>query len=391
MEFGWPPELEGFRDEVRAFVARHRSPELLREIAVAEREGSVGPLMSAVIDAVEQRGWTQLSIPRELGGDGRPLWYRFIFALEFYSAGLRFTRDTYAGMIAPAIQRFGSAEQKRTLLPQILSGAVTCALGYSEPNAGSDLASLQTRAVRDSDDYVINGQKMWTTAAHRASHIWLAARTDPEAPKHRGISIFLVPVRSPGLTVRPVWVLSGRRTNEVFLDDVRVPASALIGEENRGWYVMTSALDHERVTVGVMGYAEVAVLFDQYLTYLQNEAPALLTEASARRVLAELERDMDVLRALLLRCTDLVARGQSASAQASMLKVWSSELRNRMSGTMMDLLGACGAQAATAGAPAPLGGRLEDAYRHSILGKFTAGSNEVQRDIIAQRGLGLPR
>ncbi|MGH2589093.1 MAG: acyl-CoA dehydrogenase family protein, partial [Dehalococcoidia bacterium] len=274
-------------------------------------------------------------------------------------------------------------------LPGIWSGEIVLALGYSEPNAGTDLAALETRAVRDGDDYVINGQKMWTSGAHNSTHVWLAARTDPSAPKHRGISMFIVPLNSTGISVRPLWGMSGIRTNETFYEDVRVPAEALIGEENRGWYTAANALDHERVTLAP--FSPFARWFDRVIEHLKTERPELLADQRVRLRLAEIKVDLHIQRALRSVNAAIVARGDTPTMEASMAKVWSSELRYRVNSMAMDLLGRSGALSRESGDVAPLEGEIERTYRGSPVLRFGGGTNEVQRNIIATRGLGLPR
>jgi alkylation response protein AidB-like acyl-CoA dehydrogenase len=293
-------------------------------------------------------------------------------------------------MIAPAIMRFGTDEQRKYYAPKIWSGEITCALGYSEPDAGTDLASLKTRAVRDGDDYVINGQKIWTSGAHMSSHVWLATRTDPEAPKHRGISVFIVPLTTPGITIRPIWVMSGARTNEVFYENVRVPKSALIGEENRGWYIIANALDHERVTVGIDDFIDLIQMWDGFMAYVEATRPDVLSDQVARRRLAELKLDLHAHRGLLLSNASIVATGETPTMEASMVKIWGSELRHRLTDTMTDLLGRSGLLNYES-ADDPIVGRIEQQYRYAPVVRFAGGTNEVQRNIIAQRGLGLPR
>jgi alkylation response protein AidB-like acyl-CoA dehydrogenase len=388
VNFDWPEDLRTFRDEVRQFVAEHRSPEIAAEIEQLESSTVRGPRIQAVVDELDRRGWLRLSWPPELGGQGKSIWYQFILTMELRYGGLPYTRDNTASMVGPAIHRFGTEKQKQELLPKIWSGEITCALGYSEPDAGTDLASLKLRAVRDGDEYVINGQKIWTSSAHRATHVWLAARTDPEAPKHRGISVFLFPLSTPGITIRPIYVLSGARTNEVFYEDVRVPADTLIGEENRGWYIMTSALDHERVTVGVNTYTDLVLVFEGLVNHLKEHQPQKLQDPLVRTRLAELKVDLHVLRSLLLSCTAKVEAGEPPTKEASMVKVWGTELRSRLSGLGMDLIGRAGG---LGGADAPAAGAIEQSYKFGPISRFTAGANEVQRNIIAQRGLGLPR
>ena len=390
MEYGWPTEFATFRAEVRQFIQESLTPEVVAEIDALGHGGRGGPAIEAVIAEVDRRGWLKRSWPLEHGGAGESPWYRYILAHELRFAGIPFSRGS-ANMIAPAISRFGTDEQKLAYVPKIWSGAITCALGYSEPDAGTDLASLKTRAVRDGDEYVINGQKIWTSGAHLCSHVWLAVRTDPEAPKHRGISVFIVPLDAPGITIRPIWTSAGVRTNEVFYEDVRVPASTLIGEENRGWYLIANALDHERVTVGIDDHIDLIRVWDQLIAYLLAERPAVMADANARRTLAGIKIELRVHRALLLSNASIVARGDTPTMEASMVKIWGSELRHRMSDAAMDLLGRFGALRRESGDIAPLRGLLDETYRYAPVVRFAGGTNEVQRNIIAQRGLGLPR
>jgi alkylation response protein AidB-like acyl-CoA dehydrogenase len=340
MDFGFAPEFARFQDEVRRFARRWSGPELHREVERSDEGRIRGPITRAIREEIERRGWLKMCWPVALGGEGKSLWYQFILSEELSYAGIPFSRGT-ASMIGPAIERFGTEEQKRAYLPGLWSGDIICALGYSEPNAGSDLASLETRAVRDGDEWVINGQKMWTSGAHNSTHVWLAVRTDPEAPKHRGISMFIVPLNTPGISVRPLRTMSGLRTNETFYDDVRVPNAALIGEPNRGWYVAANALDHERVTLAPLG--PLVEQYDRIVAYIATERPDLLANPSVRLRLAELKVDLHMQRALRTTNAAIIAGGGTPTMQASMAKVWSSELRYRMTSVAMDLLGRYGA------------------------------------------------
>ena len=390
MDFGWPEDLRAFRADVLAFIADVMTAELRAEIANLGHGERGGDQVRAVQDEVDRRGWLRKSWPREDGGEGASSWYRYILAHELRYAGIPFSRGS-ASMIAPAISRFGSDQQKHELVPKIWSGEVTCALGYSEPDAGTDLAALKTRAVRDGDEYVINGQKIWTSGAHLCSHVWLAARTDPEVPKHRGISVFILPLDLPGITIRPIWTSAGVRTNEVFYEDVRVPASSLIGEENRGWYIVANALDHERVTVGIDDHIDLIQVYDALVRFLTDDPLGRLEQPATRTRLAELKVDLLAHRALLLTNAAIVARGETPTMEASMVKVWGTELRHRLADAATDLLGRYGVLRRESGDLAPLHGRLDATYRYAPVVRFAGGTNEVQRNIIAQRGLGLPR
>jgi alkylation response protein AidB-like acyl-CoA dehydrogenase len=389
MRFDWPDEMAAFRQEVRAYAERQSAADGVRW--GDDDQDKLDAIGLHNREELDHRGWLRISWPKELGGEGRSPWYQFLLALEVGYHDVEYGRGGTASMIGPALMKFGTEEQRADLVPKIWSGEITCALGYSEPDAGSDLASLRTQAVRDGDEYVINGSKIWSSNAHRTTHVWLACRTDPDVPKHRGISIFIVPLDTPGITIRPIWVMSGHRTNEVFYDDVRIPASALVGEENRGWYIMANALDHERVTIGVNNYIDLVRTFEDSMSYLRERRPDLLADPQARLRLAEIKLDIHALRALLYACSDKIARGEAPSKEASMSKVWATELRYRMSSALMDMLGRPGVQAKGSAEPAALGGRIEQMFRHAAQARFTGGANELQKTIIAERGLGLPR
>jgi alkylation response protein AidB-like acyl-CoA dehydrogenase len=389
MEFGWSPEIDAFRDEVRAFIKEVRTPELEAELRDPETAGvRGGPALQRIRDQIEARGWMKMTWPEEYGGQGKSAWYQFVLSDEFTAAGIPYGRGT-ASMIAPAIQRFGTDEQKAKYLPPIWSGEMTLALGYSEPNAGTDLASLETLAVKDGDEWVINGQKLWTSAAHVATHVWLAARTDPSAPKHRGVSMFIVPLDAAGVSVRPIWTMGGVRTNETFYEDVRVPADALIGEPGRGWYILANALDFERVAIGDGGVLNKQ--FARLVHHLRTKRPEALADPVVRQRLAEADLDLEVMRALIMTNASIVARGDTPTMEASMSKVWTTELRYTLGSLGVDLLGRDGVLSRGSGGEEPLDGEFDVAYRASPFLRFGGGTNEVQRDIIARRGLGLPR
>jgi 3-oxocholest-4-en-26-oyl-CoA dehydrogenase alpha subunit len=215
LEFSWSDALEADRQEVRNFAQSVATDELLDEVRKGGKDANQGPLMRRLHGEIDRRGWLRMCWPREFGGEGKSPWYSYILFEELHAHGVPYTLGT-AGMIGPAIMKFGTEAQKTKYLPSIWSREIRCAFGYSEPNAGTDLASLKTSAVRDGDEWVINGQKLWTSGAHYSTHVWLAARTDPEAPKHAGISMFIVPLDAPGVTIRPVFTFAGWRTNEVF-------------------------------------------------------------------------------------------------------------------------------------------------------------------------------
>jgi alkylation response protein AidB-like acyl-CoA dehydrogenase len=386
MDFEWEKEYRDFRGEVRSFIEEWRTPELLEEYA--RTYGADGPELRRFRDALGERGWMRMCWPEEEGGEGRNLFYQFIFVEEMEYWGMPYGNLTYTS-IAPSIQRFGSDEQRRRYLPGILRGESTFALGYSEPNAGTDLASLRTRARRIGDEWVINGQKIWTSLADVATHIWLAARTDPDVPKHQGISVFIVPADAPGLTIRPLHAMYGGHTNETFYDDVRVPHADLVGGVGRGWPIIMHALNHERVGLAATG--SLARLFDQLVTHLAERRPERLEDPLVRRRLADLQLDLLEQRALAVQNAWIISKGGTPIAEASMAKVAATELRTRIANTGMDLLGRYGGLSRENGELAPAEGRMEWSFRIAPIFRFGGGTNEIMRDIIAAAGLGLPR
>jgi len=388
MDFEWDRELIEFRAELVEFIRAWRTPALMAEYQAGE--GGVGPHTKAFLAALDERGWMRQCWPREHGGAGRGPLYHFVFVETMEYWGMPYGNLTLTS-IAPTLMAFGSEAQKQRYLPGIRSGEVRFALGYSEPNAGTDLASLRTRAVREGDSWRIDGQKIWTSLAETASHIWLAARSDPESTRHRGISVFIVPIDAEGLSIRPLWTLSGMRTNETFYDGVRVPAENLVGPEGGGWPIVMFALNFERV--GLASAGSLARDFDLLLGHLREQRPERMADPIVRRRLAELKVDLHRQRALATKNALRMAHEGLAGGEgeASMAKVFGSELRHRLTNTAMDLLGRYGGLSAESGELAPVGGRMESGWRMSPILRFGGGTNEVQRTIIAVRHLGMPR
>ena len=389
MDFRFTPEQEQFREHVRAFIRDEVPPEMIAEIQAAA-DGSASDAGREFKRLLGQKGLLGISWPEEYGGGGKPLLYQFILTEELGYHGL-----PYGGLsltsVGPTLFRAGTEEQRQQYLGGILSGEYEFALGYSEPSAGTDLGSLQTRAVAAGDDYVINGQKIYTSAAHYSTHIWLAARTDANEPKHRGVSLMIVPLDSPGITIRPLWTMGDGRTNEVFFEDVRIPRDNLVGEENRGFYVVAMALDYERAAVAPISPLQRSL--DELSRFTRdtsrNGAP-LAEDPVVRRKLAELAVEVDVLRLFSYRNAWMIENELVPTKEASIAKVWSSELAQRMSAVALEIMGPRG-QLKGGSKWAYLQGRFERMYRQTPLMRFGAGTNEIQRNIIAQRGLGLPR
>jgi len=389
MRYAYTPEQCAWRDEVRAFLADAVTPALLAEMRQAGNEGE-GPLARAFHQKMFDRGWWGVGWPKEFGGLGKTAIEQFIFVEEMERAGAPAMRLTITS-VAPTILRAGSDEQKARWLPPILRGELEFAVAYSEADAGTDLASLKTRAVLDGDQWVINGQKMWNTGAHTATHNWVAVRTEPDAPKHRGISMIIVPMDTPGITVQPLYTWSNIRTNAVFFEDVRVPRDNLIGERGMGFYYAMMALDFERIMIGSVGM--LRRLLDELLAFVRRtkrDGRPLGTIPWVRRALADLEMRVEVGRQIGLLNAWLIDQGVVPTKEGSMAKVYVTELNAHLAAVGMEIIGLAG-QLAPDDPSAPLNGRLQWLYTIAPMQRFGGGTNEVQRIIIAQRGLGLPR
>jgi alkylation response protein AidB-like acyl-CoA dehydrogenase len=278
----------------------------------------------------------------------------------------------------------GSQEQRREHVARIARAETVWCNGSTEPGAGSDLASLQCRAVADGDDYVVSGQKVFTTNAHRAGWCFLLARTNPHAPKHRGLSCFIVDMKSPGITVHPVWLMAGGRVNEVFFDEVRVPKGNLVGEEDRGWYVAMTTLGFERS--GIENIAEARRTLDDLVEYVK----VAMDNRAARHRLVELRVEVEVGRMIAYRVAWMQDQGYSPDWEASLSRLYGSELRQRLTCAGMELLGLY-SQLQDGSPRAILSGRVEHSYRGTVVNTIAGGTSEIQRNIIATRGLGLPR
>lgn len=333
-------------------------------------------------------GWLGVSWPTEYGGQGRTEIEHWLFAEELYSRRLPNGLLTL-NVIGPTIMLMGTDAQKAEYLPQIIDGDLVFAIGYSEPDAGSDLASLRTRAVRDGDDYVVNGHKIWTTGGQLATHYWIAVRTGALEDRHRGVSLFIVPMDAPGITVTPIVTQGGERTTSVFLDDVRIPASQRVGEENGGWAAIVCALNFERMFFHNEPRWELQQLKEWADDHdlLEGDDP---DSHALQEAMGEHAVDVEICRLFALRGASMLADGNVPMAEASANKIWWGELRQRICDTGLDLIGEEGTIAH--GSPdAPAHGHLEHGLQSSPVWRFGGGTNEVQLDIIANQGLGLPR
>jgi len=388
VDFDLDPGQRAWLAEVREFLRENVTDALRAEIAEHNLEHPDGEV-AAFRRKIGARGWFGLNWPPEYGGLGLGPVHLHLLMTEFQYWGAP-GPDLTVTSVAPMIMRHGTEQNKRAFLPLIARGEMTCALGYSEPDAGTDLASLRTRAVRDGDQWVINGSKIWNSGAQVSTHEWLCVRTDPQAPRHRGISVIIVPTDSPGVRIRPLIAWSGYRTNEVFFDDVRVPLSNLIGEENRGWSYVTGALDLERGALTNAGDLRRALDELQVLARLPRRDGTIPADNPAfRRRLVQAEADVEVAGLMGYEASSMLADGVIPTVEVSVEKIFSSELRQRIADLGVDLLGADGLMAhRSPGAPA--GGRFERLYRFAPLMRFGGGTNEVLRDVIAQRGHAMP-
>jgi len=390
MELRFGEKEEKLREEVRTFL-KNNLPKGPGSGGFQARDDEGFEAAKKFNAALAQRGWIAPAWPKEYGGLGASIYEQMVFNEEFgyHGAPDTGTRGFGVGMIGPTLIIHGSPEQKSRYLPRITSGEDIWCQGYSEPGAGSDLAALQTRAVRDGDEYVINGQKIWTSGGHRATQMFTLVRTDPEAPKHRGISFLLIDdiQHTPGLTIRPLINMAGRHHfNEVFFEDVRVPARNLIGEENRGWYVGMTLLDFERSGIG--GTAGMKHTLEKLTAELKN-GPAWRRE-KYRTKLADHVIGNNVARFLGYRIGSMQSAGRVPNYEASVVKIFQSELGQRVANFAVNMMGLSG-QMKPEEPKAPLNGELSESYIMTVPTSIFSGSNEIQRNVIATRGLGLPR
>ncbi len=395
MDFRFTPEEEAFRQEIRAFLKE----ELPRDWAQGDGAGGLGEggderwqFLQQFQTKLANRGWLTLGWPQEHGGLGASHMMQVIYNEEMTYARAPTQLGVGPDRVGPTILLYGTDEQRQQHIPGIANAEMVWCQGFSEPGAGSDLASLQTRADQDGDEFVINGQKIWTSLAHKADWCILLARTDQEAPKHKGISYFLLDMKTPGVEVRPLLDLTNRHTfNQVFLENVRIPRTNLVGEINRGWYVAAATLDFERSGINrvVMGYRTFEELA-RYARETKVNGHRLADEGTVRRKLADMAIEFAAGRMLAYRVASMQARGQIPNTEASMSKMYGSELQQRLAGAGMEIIG-LGGQLAPGSRWAPLAGRLEQFYLFASALTVAAGTTEIQKGIIAGRGLGLPR
>jgi alkylation response protein AidB-like acyl-CoA dehydrogenase len=393
VEFDFSPEEERFRQELRDFLAGRLPADWDEQSFVLAPDAPERDELAATLAReLGDRRWLALPWPERYGGADASYLRQLVYNEEIaYHAA---PTGSAAGVqwVGPSILRFGDEAQRELYLPRIAAGEDSWCTLYSEPGAGSDLAAIQTRAVRDGDEWVVNGQKLWAAGAGRANLGWLAARTDPGAPKHRGISTFVLPMDAPGITVRPIEDITGSRTlNEVYLENVRIPADHLVGDENRGWYQVAQTLDMERSGVGAFATGKRNV---EKLVDVAKERRDLLAQRPASRYeLADRWIELEVGYQVAYRIPFLQEQGVTPNYEASISKLYGAELTQRIAQTGVQLLGTAGQLAphADQSAAAPMGGGLSRNYLSAVASTIASGTSEVQRGVIARRGLGLPR
>ena len=401
VDFADTTEQAAFRVEVEQFLEENLPAALkIRDDDAGARGGFFGEQTGDRAEAMREwrgklveKGWIAPAWPKEYGGADLTPMEQFILNETFAE-----TRSPRVGVpdVGSTIMVHGNDEQKREFLPAMVKGETRWCQGSSEPGSGSDLASLQTRAVRDGDDFIINGQKIWTSGAQQANMMFAMVRTDPDAPKHRGISYLLLSMDSPGITVRPLEQMhGGRGFNEVFFEDVRAPVKNVVGEINRGWYVGATHLDFERSSIGMAVGQEL--MLNTLRDYLIKEEDAgsgkslMSRSAQARADFADRYIEARVAKTLSQRVISMQARGQIPNYEASMTKLFSSEFSQRIARTATKLLGKYGDIRDRDGDYSQMRGRWAGMYLQSVSSTLAGGTSEIQRNVIATRGLGLPR
>ncbi|MEO6026423.1 MAG: acyl-CoA dehydrogenase family protein [Candidatus Binatia bacterium] len=388
MYIAYSEEQETLRRDLRAYYDELLTPQIREEL---HQGHGVGPTMRAVVKRMGADGWLGIGWPKEWGGQGRSQIEQFIFFDESMRAGAPVPMLTI-NTVGPTIMRHGTEEQKRFFLPKILKGELHFCIGYTEPNAGTDLASLKTRAVRDGDEYVINGQKVFTSLAGDSDYMWLAVRTNAEVPKHEGISMLAIDVKTPGIRIDPMHLLSEHDINTVFLDDVRVPANTLVGKENGGWRLITSQLNHERVTLCSAGL--LAQAYEEVLQWARAttrpEGGRVIDQEWVQVSLARVAAGLEFLKLINWKVAWTGTQGRLDVADASSIKVFGTEFYLESFRYLMEIVGP--RAYLRRGSPGAVGtARLEMLYRSLLILTFGGGTNEVQRDLIGMFGLGLPR
>ncbi len=391
MDFEFSPEQLAFVEEVERFLDEHDDPEVFDVTRENMAQIVDTPARRAFMALLGEQGWLGITWPKEYGGtEGDGVYEHLLNEALARRGGPQIGKGV--GIVGKTIIRHGSEKLKQEFLPKILRNEVEFAVGYSEPNAGSDAASMQLKATRDGDGWRLNGQKTWTTSAHFAEWYWVGARTDPEAAKHAGITLFLVPLDHPGITVKAIWTMGDERTNEVYLDEVWVSDDYVVGELNHGFQYISEALDLERFTM--FTFSPIAQRLDvlcEYVAHAVRDGRPLRDDPVVRQRIAQLATQAEVARVLGLAFVNKSSKGGAApTAEASAYKLYATELSKRLASASMDI-GGPGAQLRVKTTDAPMEGRAESTYRYTVIDTIGGGTSEIQKNIIARRKLGLPK
>ena len=394
MNFAFTKEEEAFRQEILTFLKQELPPGWIGATYYEDEleEEDLWAMGRKLAPKLGQKGWLAMAWPKEYGGQERSHIEQTIFKEEMAynrAPGVDFAG---VGMCGPTLMMYGTPEQKKNFLTPIAKGETFWCQGFSEPEAGSDLASLRTKAVDRGDHFVVNGQKVWTSGGHRAQWMFLLARTDPDAPKHKGISFMLMDMKTPGVEVRPlVNIVGGNAFNEVFFDNVRIPKANLIGKQNDGWAVATSLLNFERS--GIERVASARKLLDEVIEFVRErkKSGALSGDIEViKQKLAEMVVELQVGRWMGYHVSYIQQKGEMPWSEAPISKVFGSELMQRVANVGMQILGPY-AQLERGSKWVTLGGRVSHMYQSSLGRTLGGGTSEIQRNLIATKGLGLPR
>jgi 3-oxocholest-4-en-26-oyl-CoA dehydrogenase alpha subunit len=390
VDFDFAPDQVAFRAEVEAFLDEHDDPDVFDPTRENMAQIVDTPARRKFMSQVGEQGWLGITWPRELGGKEGDGVYEYLLNEALAGRGGP-QIGKGVGIIGKTLIRHGNEKLKREFLPKILRNEVEFAIGYSEPEAGSDAASMKLRAVRDGEGWRLNGQKTWTTSAHFAEWYWVGARTDPDN-KHQGITLFLVPLDDPGITINPIWTMGDERTNDVFFDDVWVSDDYVVGEVNRGFQYISEALDLERFTMFTFSQIEQRLdLLCEYVATADRDDKPLRTDPVVRQRIARLVTEGEVARVLGLRFVAASAKGGAPpTVESSEYKLYATELSKRLADASMDIAGP-GSQLRVHTDDAPMKGRAESTYRYTVIDTIGGGASEIQKNIIARRKLGLPK
>jgi 3-oxocholest-4-en-26-oyl-CoA dehydrogenase alpha subunit len=390
VDFDFAPDQVAFRADVEAFLDEHDDPDVFDPTRENMAQIVDTPARRKFMSQVGEQGWLGITWPTELGGQEGDGVYEYLLNEALAGRGGP-QIGKGVGIIGKTLIRHGNEKLKREFLPKILRNEVEFAIGYSEPEAGSDAASMKLRAVRDGEGWRLNGQKTWTTSAHFAEWYWVGARTDPDN-KHQGITLFLVPLDDPGITINPIWTMGDERTNDVFFDDVWVSDDYVVGEVNRGFQYISEALDLERFTMFTFSQIEQRLdLLVDYVATADRDGEPLRDDPVVRQRIARLVTEAEVARVLGLRFVAASAKGGAApTVESSEYKLFTTEFSKRLADASMDIAGP-GSQLRVHTDDAPMKGRAESTYRYTVIDTIGGGASEIQKNIIARRKLGLPK